>query len=174
MPLLAYALDDPSLPNSTRLTANSPALQAAFGSPTSLGSVLFERAELPAKLRELAVLRASQVYGCRYEWVHHVRIATDAGATNAQIAAIEQGDYREGCFDETEVLVIQLAGEVAADVRGDPATVEALKLHLSPAALVELVYAIGLWGMLARVIETFQVEIEDWAGTVNMSQRRRA
>jgi alkylhydroperoxidase family enzyme len=52
-------------------------------------------------------------------------------------------------------------------------TLDALKKHLGPGEIVELIMAIGFWGMVARVLETTEVELEDFAGKVNLLDRSR-
>ena len=66
-----------------------------------LGGTLLGKLELDPKLRELCLLRAVRLEGGDYEWVQHVPIARDLGATAAQIAALENDDdealYQELC-----------------------------------------------------------------------------
>jgi len=75
------------------------------------------------------------------------------------------------CFDEVERLVLTLTDEVTRDVKGRRETLEALKRHLGPAELVELILSIGFWGMIARLLETTEVDLEDFAGKINMLDR---
>jgi alkylhydroperoxidase family enzyme len=72
------------------------------------------------------------------------------------------------CFNEVERLVLRLTDEVARNVKGKHETLGELKKHLGAGEIVELIMAIGFWGMVARMLETTEVEIEDWAGSVNM------
>jgi alkylhydroperoxidase family enzyme len=67
--------------------------------------------------------------------------------------------------------VLKLTDEVAKNVKGSHQTLEALKKHLGPGEIVELIMAIGFWGMVARVPETTEVELEDFAGKVNLLDR---
>jgi hypothetical protein len=47
-------------------------------------------------------------------------------------------------------------------------SLEALKKHLGPTEIVELILSIGFWGMVARLLETTEVDLEDFAGKVNL------
>jgi hypothetical protein len=53
---------------------------------------------------------------------------------------------------------------------------EALKRHLSPGEIIELLIIIGHWRQTASILETTEVELEDFAGKVdilaNMTQRK--
>ncbi len=98
--------------------------------------------------------------------------ARHVGVTEEQVAAIE--DWRNAkCFSELERLVLQLTDEVAVNVKGKRETVEALKQHLSPAEIVELILTIGNWGMVARLLETLEVDLEPFAGKFNILERLR-
>ncbi|HEV3111074.1 MAG TPA: hypothetical protein VGY99_11310 [Candidatus Binataceae bacterium] len=43
-----------------------------------------------------------------------------------------------------------------------------MKKHLGPTEIVELILSIGFWGMVARLLETTEVDLEDFAGKVNL------
>jgi len=67
--------------------------------------------------------------------------------------------------------VLRLTDEVACNVKGTHETLAALKKHLGTGEIVELIMAIGFWGMVARVLETTEVELEDFAGKINLLER---
>jgi 4-carboxymuconolactone decarboxylase len=156
--------------NVARMIAN--ASDAVFQNFSRLGNSLMTRGKLDKKLREIAILRNARVCNSLYEYTQHLPIAKAAGVSEAQIAAIDQWQDAQ-CFDELERLVLALVDEVARNVKGSPATVEALKRHLGAGEIVELIMAIGFWGMVARVLETTEVELEDFAGKLNLLERTR-
>jgi alkylhydroperoxidase family enzyme len=150
--------------NVARMIANS---DAAFYPFSMLGNSLLTRGKLDAKLREIAILRTAKVSRSVYEWTQHVPIAKAVGVTEAQVAAMEHPE-KATCFNEVESLVIKFTDEVARNVKGSPATVAQLKKHMGAAEIVELVLSIGFWGMVARLLETTEVDLEDFAGKVNL------
>ncbi len=152
--------------NVARMIANS---DAAFYPFSMLGNSLLTRSKLDAKLREIAILRTAKVSRSVYEWTQHVPIAKAVGVTDAQIAAMEN-PQNATCFNEVESLVIKFTDEVARNVKGSPATVEQLKKHMGGAEIVDLILSIGFWGMVARLLETTEVDLEDFAGKVNLLQ----
>ncbi len=153
--------------NIARVIANS---EAVFHNFSRLGNSLMTRARLDSRLREIAILRTARINASLYEWTQHVPIAKSAGVSDAQIAAIDDWE-RAACFDELERLVLRLTDEVTRNVKGDKETVMALARHLGPAELVELIMSIGFWGMVARLLETAEVDLEDFAGSVNLLER---
>ena len=152
--------------NVARMIANS---DAAFYPFSMLGGSLLTRGKLDAKLREIAILRTAKVSHSVYEWTQHVPIAKAVGVSEAQVAAMDHPE-RATCFNELESLVIKFTDEVARNVKGSPATVAELKKHMGTAEIVELVLSIGFWGMVARLLETTEVDLEDFAGKVNLLQ----
>ena len=68
---------------------NNPAVLAGFRE--FLGS-LWEHSGLSDRQREIAILTAASEIGSEYEWHQHVNIATDAGLTREEIAAIGRDD----------------------------------------------------------------------------------
>ncbi|MGH7932684.1 MAG: carboxymuconolactone decarboxylase family protein [Candidatus Binataceae bacterium] len=156
--------------NVARMMANSS--EAVFHNFSRLGNALLTKATLNAKLREIAILRTAKVSGSVYEWTQHVPIAKGTGVTDEQVAVMDNWEPAK-CFNEVERLVLSLTDEVARNVKGKKETLDALAKHLTPGALVELIMSIGFWGMVARVLETTEVDIEDFAGKINMLEGGR-
>jgi 4-carboxymuconolactone decarboxylase len=150
--------------NVARMIANS---DAAFYPFSMLGNSLLTRSKLDARLRELAILRTAKVSKSVYEWTQHVPIAKAAGVTDAQVEGIENWE-RAQCFSEVDRLVLKFTDEVARNVKGGRATIEALQKHMGTTEIVELVMSIGFWGMVARLLETTEVDLEEFAGKVDV------
>ena len=150
--------------NVARMIANS---DAAFYPFSMLGNSLLTRSKLDARLRELAILRTAKVSKSVYEWTQHVPIAKAAGVTDEQVDAIENWEGAR-CFGEIDRLVLKFTDEVARNVKGERATIEALRKHMGTTEIVELVMSIGFWGMVARLLETTEVDLEEFAGKVDV------
>jgi len=125
-----------------------------------LGSAILAKQKLAPKLRELAILRVAALSKARYEWVQHVAIALLMGATRAQVDAVEKGDVVAACFDDEERLVLEFATELIRDVRAKDETFARLRKRFSPQEIVELVLAVGYYMMIARLLETLDVDVE--------------
>lgn len=123
-----------------------------------LGGTLLGKLDLDPKLRELCLLHAVKLEGGDYEWMQHVPIALDLGATQAQIDALEKGDDRAGCFDAKETASLVLTREVVQKVRASEEALAAARKHLSDREVVELILMAGFYIMLARLTETLGVE----------------
>jgi alkylhydroperoxidase family enzyme len=151
--------------NVARMIAN--ASDAVFQNFSRLGNSLMTRGKLNNKLREIAILRNARVCSSLYEYTQHVPIAKSTGVSDEQLKAIDDWEGAK-CFDEVERLVLRFTDEIARNVKGTRATLEGLQRHLGPGEIVELIMAIGFWGMVARILETTEVELEEFAGKVNL------
>lgn len=162
--VLKLLKDRPVVLNVQRMTANA---QRLFVVRSRLSNALFTQITLSPKLREIAILRTAKDCHSLYEWTQHVPAAKHVGVTDEQIAAIEDW-HSAKCFSDLERLVLRLTDEVNANVKGSRETLEGLKKHLSPGEIIELLIIIGHWRQTASILETTEVDLEDFAGKVNI------
>lgn len=123
-----------------------------------LGGTLLGKLQLDAKLRELCLLHAVKLAGGEYEWMQHVPIAHDLGASTAQTNALDRGDEGAACFSATEQAALLFTRELVTRGKGSPAALTAVRKHLSEREVVELILMTGFYVMLARLTETLGVE----------------
>ena len=138
----------------------------------SFGQSILTKQELDDRLRELAILRVAHLTGANYMWTQHVPLAKETGVTDEQVAALPQG-AQSTVFSDVEKRVLQFTDEVAQQVKASEETFRALEQDLGPRQMVELTLAVCFYGMVARVMETFEVELESTAGTYSMDQLSR-
>jgi 4-carboxymuconolactone decarboxylase len=162
--VLKLLTDRPVMLNVQRMTANA---QSLFVLRSRLSNALFTQIKIDPRLREIAILRTAKDCHSVYEWTQHVPAAKHVGVTAEQIGAI--GNWQGAkCFSELERLVLQFTGEVNANVKASRTTLEALKKHLSAGEIIELLIIIGHWRQTASILETTEVDLEDFAGKVNI------
>ena len=154
----------PIVLNVQRMTANA---QSIFLHRSRLTNALFTQIAIDPKLREIAILRTAKDCHSVYEWTQHVPAAKHVGVSEIQIDAIENWQ-KAACFTDVERLVLQFTDEVNANVKASRATLDALKQHLSPAEINELLIIIGHWRQTASILETTEVDLEDFAGKIDI------
>jgi alkylhydroperoxidase family enzyme len=130
-----------------------------------LGASILGHQKLDPRLRELAILEIAHRSGSAYEWTQHVPIGKATGVTEAQLEALERGDAGAACFDEVDRLVLRFTDEVMRDVKASDSAFGAMQRHFSPREIVELILAIGFYMMVARLLETTEVDLDPPAGT---------
>ncbi|MFB4275375.1 carboxymuconolactone decarboxylase family protein [Nonomuraea sp. MTCD27] len=113
---------------------------------------------LPARDRELAILRTAYHSDSAYEWAQHARIAREAGLTGQEIESVRHPDALWSVEDQ---LVLQVADDLhyAGDLTD--ATWAALCDRYDEVGRIELVMLVAHYGMLALVLRTLRVQIEE-------------
>lgn len=130
-----------------------PDLTKAF---LAFSSYLLARSTLPARVREVAILRVARRRGCAYEWKHHTRFAADLGLSEAEIQAA--GDGKSG--DELEATVLRAVDELDDESALSDRTWAELGEHLDERQRMDLVFTIGGYTLLAMAFNTFGVQPE--------------
>jgi alkylhydroperoxidase family enzyme len=142
--------------NLFKVMANSPQIGHRF---LRLGTAILLKGVVPPPLRELAILRVGQINQAIYEWTQHVPIALRVGVRQAQIDALPQWEDSQE-FDEREKAILRYTDEETKDIRVRDETFAAVRAILSEEGVVELTTAIGYYGMVCRILEALQVELE--------------
>lgn len=117
---------------------------------------------LPAKLKELVRLRIARLNTCRYCLGSLSPLAEKQGVTDTHIAELEHRP--PGLFTEQELAAFDLAEAIwnnAAEAGRDSALRERMRKHFTDPQLLELVWAIGMYIALGRMIVYFGIERED-------------
>ena len=130
-----------------------------------LGASILSQQQLSGRLRELAILRVARLSPARYEWVQHVPIAKAVGVRDEQIAALEAGHTTAECFDAREQLLLQFTDELVRNVRVADDTFARMAQEFPPREIVELILAVGYYMLIARLLESTAVDMEQTAGS---------
>jgi alkylhydroperoxidase family enzyme len=156
--------------NIFRMMANA---ETAFRPWIRWGAVLLSDLALDPALRELAILRVARLTPhAEYEWIQHVPIAKAAGATDAQVEALERDEPEADCFSDDERLVLRFTTEVVRDARASSETFDGIARLLSAREIVELLMVIGQYMMVARVMATAELELDEPADPAALSRIR--
>jgi 4-carboxymuconolactone decarboxylase len=143
--------------NVFRMMANA---ETAFRPWLAFGGALLSSLELDPVVRELVILHVGKLSGAEYEWAQHVPIALAVGATQNQVDAVERGDLDSESLSAVERDVLGFTTEVVRDVRASDEALDAVREHLSPREVVELLLVIGNYMLVARVAETTGIEVD--------------
>jgi alkylhydroperoxidase family enzyme len=144
------------------------ASEPVFLALSQMMAAFYDKGALPAQIREIAVLTVGARSPCAYEVTQHLSAARLVGLSEAQIEAIRQGG-RQGVLDERQQAVVDFTEEVIVRVGAGDAALARLRRHFSDREVLDLTILIGIYMMLARVIETAGVEIDSEAPDWEMS-----
>ncbi|MGZ8734051.1 MAG: carboxymuconolactone decarboxylase family protein [Acidimicrobiia bacterium] len=114
---------------------------------------------LPARDREIVILRTAWLCRSVYEWGQHVRLARTAGLTAAEIAQIAVGPTGSG-WSTLEVALLRATEELHDDNCVGDATWHVLAEHYDDQQLVEVVMLVGQYHMVAGALNSFGVQPE--------------
>ena len=115
---------------------------------------------LPARERELLILRTGFRCGSDYEWGQHVGIAREAGLTDVEIDRVAAGPGRGGLVRADRAL-LQAADELHDDQLVADATWDELSLDWDTEQLMDIVFTVGIYTQYAMALRSFGVQREE-------------
>jgi alkylhydroperoxidase family enzyme len=138
---------------------NHPALAGRLND--LLASMLWH-GKLNSRLRELAIMRIGWLTACEYEWTQHWRVAQGLGVSADDLLGVRDWQSHPG-FGPAERAVLAATDDVVHDGAVSSASWSACEreLGVGHATLVELVTAISGWRMIASILQSLQVPLED-------------
>jgi len=137
--------------------AHQPTLLKRFN---VLGGAFLVHGLLPAREREIVILRVG--WNCRsvYEFGQHTLLGRDSGLSDGEIAALATTRAGGPPWSADDEALIALADEICADDCAGDATFAALRRRWNDAELVELVALAGFYRMVSGFLNTLGVEPE--------------
>lgn len=141
--------------NIYRTLGHSP---GGFKGFITLGRQLLYKGTLPGDLRELVIVRVSELTKATYEHTKHMVIGKNEGLTQEKLTGM--GNLQSGGYSEKEIAALNYTKEVTLNVQVKDETFTALNPHFSPAEIVELTLVIGYYNMVSRFLEPLGVELE--------------
>lgn len=142
--------------NGYRVMAHHPALLQAWS--TSRNHVVLESG-LPARWREIVILRTAKFLGSKYEWAHHVERGRAVGLTEAEIEAVATEAPADE-FTPAEKLLVRAVDVLLESFCISYSLREALAAHVSAQNLLDLMATVGMYLTLGFIVKTFETPIE--------------
>ncbi|HUZ55740.1 MAG TPA: carboxymuconolactone decarboxylase family protein [Streptosporangiaceae bacterium] len=143
----------------SRTWARNPALMMA---QTPLQSYFMTKAALPARLREIAILRIGWCCRSDYEFGQHKVLGRQAGLGDDEITRLAMAGVGTG-WSPLERAVIDCADELHASHDISDSTWAALAGHLGPAEIIELLALIGRYWTVSVVTNALRIQLEPGA-----------
>jgi alkylhydroperoxidase family enzyme len=122
------------------------------------GYVLSRRNDLPAREREIVILRVGFLCKSGYEFTQHTRIGLDAGLTDAEIENIKRG--ADAGWSPADAALIKAADELVGDHFISDATWAELGRHFSDKQLMDVVFTVGQYTQVSMILNTFGVQLD--------------
>jgi 4-carboxymuconolactone decarboxylase len=145
-----------SILNIFRTLANHPGLMKRW---LVFGNHVLGKSTLPARERELVILRIGWLCRAGYEWGQHVGIARAAGLTDAEIARIPSGAAANG-WSALDRALLRATDELHGDAFISDGTWAELASSLSTQQLMDLVFTVGQYNLVSMALNSFGVQPE--------------
>ena len=142
--------------NIFRTLANHPALAKRW---LVFGNHVLAKSTLPAREREIVILRIGWLCRSGYEWGQHVVIGKASGLSDEEITRITKGPDAPG-WSALERALLRATDELHADAFVSDATWAALSQHLGTQQLMDLVFTVGQYNLVSMALNTFGVQPE--------------
>ena len=114
---------------------------------------------LPARDRELLVLRVANRCGSAYELSHHEQIALDCDVTAEEVARVRAG-AEAGGWSEFDAALLRSVDELLDEYRISDTTWKVLAEKYDESLLIELPMLVGHYHMLAITLNSLGVQPE--------------
>ena len=116
---------------------------------------------LPPRLREVVIMRVGWCTGSIYEWSRHWHVAVSVGLAPDEISDIRDWQVSDR-FNEIERALLAATDEALATDRISDQNWQRCKEALGDDQLMmELVGVIGNWRMVALMLNSLQIALED-------------
>ena len=123
------------------------------------GYVLSRRNDLPAREREIVILRTGYLCKSGYEWTQHVRIGLREGLSEDEIARLKQG--ADAGWSAADAALIRASDELHADQFIGGATWSELGRHFSDKQRMDVVFTAGQYTQVSMMLNTFGVQLDE-------------
>jgi len=115
---------------------------------------------LPARDRELLILRIGWLNQAPYEWEQHVMISKTVGLTDGEIERISKGP--KAGWDRHEAALLQAADDLFENSVVSDQTWQALSERYSTEQMIDAVFTIGQYNLVSWALNSFGVPLDDF------------
>ncbi|WPF63712.1 carboxymuconolactone decarboxylase family protein [Mycobacterium orygis] len=138
---------------------NHPRLARTFN---DLLATMLWHGTLDSRLRELVIMRIGWLTDCDYEWTQHWRVASGLGVSADDLLGVRDWQGYNG-FGPAEQAVLAATDDVVREgaVSAQSWSACERELHCDKVVLIELVTVISAWRMVASILHSLEVPLED-------------
>lgn len=122
------------------------------------GYVLSRRNDLPAREREIVILRTGFLCKSGYEWTQHVGIGKREGLSDDEIARIKKG--AGAGWSAADAALLRASDELHKDQFITDATWKALSEHFSEKQRMDVVFTAGQYTQVSMMLNSFGVQLD--------------
>ena len=155
--------------NLTCTQLRHPVLAKAF---LTFNAHFFYHCTISARDREILILRTGWMRRAEYEYIAHVPLGKRAGLTDAEIKRVELGPDAAG-WDPGDADLLRAADDLCREACIGDDTYARLAARFDAKQLLEIVFVVGCYEVLAMMLNTFRVDFEPAAERLDADTRAR-
>ncbi len=121
--------------------------------------IIYEQT-LPAREREILILRIGWLNQAQYEWEQHVLMGKNAGLTDDEIDRITKGP--KAGWDRHHAALIQAADDLFENSTVSDATWQTLSARYNAEQMMDAVFTISQYNLVSWVLNSFGVPLDDF------------
>jgi 4-carboxymuconolactone decarboxylase len=148
--------------NIFRVLMNNPKLARSW---SRFAGYILGGQSLPARDREILILRIGWLNQAAYEWEQHVRIGKAAGLTDDEIDRISKGP--KAGWDAHEAALVQAADDLREKSVVSEETWQQLSKRYSTEQMMDAVFTIGQYNLVSWALNSFGVPLDDYLPGAN-------
>lgn len=145
------------VPHLARIIANSKELLEPF---LGLAGAIAQEYKVPLAIKQLAVLRTSELNGCSYCRSIQRPKGEQIGIDKDKLDAIERKDMGHELFSDDEKLALRMAEEMTGSIGASAHTVSEAQKRWGEDGAVDLMMTIPFYNLMNRLGETTQAPLE--------------
>ncbi|MFW9876018.1 MAG: carboxymuconolactone decarboxylase family protein [Candidatus Thorarchaeota archaeon] len=115
---------------------------------------------LPQRDKEILILRTAWLNGAEYEWNHHVLAGKQAGISNKEIERIKLSPESQG-WSHFDKILLSAVDELCKNSLLSDLTWKSLSERYDMNQLMDVVFVVGSYNMLAMFMNSFGLQTED-------------
>ena len=123
------------------------------------GAHVLAKSTLPARERELAILRIGWRCGSEYEWGQHVAIGRTSGLSDDEIRRVATGPEASG-WNPFDAAILRAVDELHDDSFLSDASWSALTGQWSTEQVIDFIFAVGQYTLVSMALNSLGVQLD--------------
>ena len=152
-----WRLPDGSVPNLILAYIHHPDLLKRW---FPYGMHVMQKSTLPARHRELIIMRVAWLNESDYEWGHHARLSRAVGITDEELKRVTVGQEAKGWTD-FERLLLTAVDEMKFETTIKDDTYEGLSAQYDVKQMLDVIQTFGAYNMVSMSLNIFGIQLED-------------
>lgn len=123
---------------------------------------VLHKSTIPARDREVLILRTGRLCGAEYEWAQHVPWAERAGLTADEIRGIADGADAAVWSDAHDRALLRAADQLHRETALDDEAWNALAVRYDVRQLMDAVFTVGQYRLVSAALNTLGVQLDPY------------